>query len=176
MFLAPSTPVTSIQGDVIGVYEDENIIPPSDVIGGFDAAGIDGSIDWALSSSTVYQDLTTAGTVPMTSTQSTTLTEAGVTTQTAVKVEAMDQYARPSLTNVFPFCIPFDIYRFLNILAAEREAPHFEFELDFGAELGAHSIEVDLSEWETVAAILRTIELLGFCVGLAFATSKVIKW
>lgn len=175
IYLAGSEPSITLEGDVIGVYEDENIIPPSDVIGGFDAGAIDGSIDWALDSSSVYQDLTAAGEVPLTATQTGALTEAGVEVQTAVKVETMEQYRAPGLTTIFPFCIPFDIYRFLNILTAEREAPHFEFNLNFGA-LGSHEIEVDLSEWETVAAVLRTIELLAFCVGLAFATSKVIKW
>lgn len=175
LYLAGSEPSITLEGDVIGVYEDDNIIPPSDVIGGFDAGAIDGSIDWALDSSSVYQDLTAAGDVPLTATQTGALTEAGVEVQTAVKVETMEQYRAPGLTTIFPFCIPFDIYRFLNILTAEREAPHFEFNLNFGA-LGSHEIEVDLSEWETVAAVLRTIELLAFCVGLAFATSKVIKW
>lgn len=175
VYLSGSQPSLTISDGVIGVYEDENIVPPSDVIGGFDAGAIDGSIDWALDSSSVYQDLTAAGDVPLTATQTGALTEAGVEVQTAVKVETMEEYRTPGLTTVFPFCIPFDIYRFLSILTAEREAPHFEFNLNFG-ELGSHEIEVDLSEWESVAAVLRTIELLAFCVGLAFATSKVIKW
>ena len=172
-----STAVTgsTTVSDVIGVYEDENYIPPSDVLPRIEGGTIDGSLEWDLSSSSVYQDLTQAGNIPLTSTQTGVLTDIDAVPQTAVKDEAIEEYRANGLTNVFPFCIPFDIYRFFSILVAEREAPHFDFTLNFGA-LGAHDISVDLAEWEQVATILRTIELLAFCVGLAFATSKVIKW
>ena len=132
-----------------------------------------------------YGDITSGDKdAPVTQTQSGVLTQSGVKVQTdeEVKQEVIEGikselkgYEVVGLTSIFPFCIPFDIYNFLSVLVAEREAPHFEFVLDFGA-LGVQEMEVDLSSWETAAQILRTLELMAFCIGLALATSKLIKW
>lgn len=74
------------------------------------------------------------------------------------------------LRDFFPFCIPFDIYALLSLLAAEPEAPKFEFDLWIPyADYNWH-IVIDLSRWDNVAAALRTMELLLFIVGLGVAT------
>lgn len=80
-----------------------------------------------------------------------------------------------SLRDVFPFCIPFDIYDFFSALVANREAPHFQWELNV-PNVVDYTFDIDLSDFETVAVILRTMELLAFCVGLALATRNLIKW
>lgn len=77
------------------------------------------------------------------------------------------------LKDFFPFCIPFDIYDMLNCLAAEPEAPSFDWKIPV---LGQDNIvHVDLVQFNTVASILRTMELLAFCVGLAFVTKHLIQ-
>lgn len=174
LYLSGSEPTLTLEGDVVGVFNDTPHAP-SDVLPTLQAGTIDGSLEWDLSSSSVYQDLTQAGNIPLTSTQTGVLTDIDAVPQTAVKDEAIEEYRANGLTNVFPFCIPFDIYRFLSILVAEREAPHFEFQLDFG-RVGAYDMEIDLSEFEEAVKVLRILELLAFCVGLAVLTSKVIKW
>lgn len=92
------------------------------------------------------------------------------------KDEDLDKY-KIKVADIFPFCIPFDIYRFFSCLAADPVAPKFTIpvitENSFG--IPEYSIEIDFAMFDTVAAILRKMELLGFCVGLAFATNKLIK-
>lgn len=82
-----------------------------------------------------------------------------------------------TLVDIFPFCIPFDIYGFLNCLKAEPVAPSFDIPIigvnSFG--LDEFTYTLDLSQFNSVAKILRTMELLGFCVGLAFVTNNLIK-
>ena len=92
------------------------------------------------------------------------------------KDDDLDKY-KIKVTDIFPFCIPFDIYRFFSCLAADPVAPSFTIpvivENSFG--IPAYSVEIDFSKFDSVAAILRKMELLGFCVGLAFVTNKLIK-
>ena len=80
------------------------------------------------------------------------------------------------LGDVFPFCIPFDLYHMVTLFVAEPEAPHakWEFSLPFAA--GTYKVEWDLEDWNEVAALCRKLELILFCVGLAVVTSKLIKW
>lgn len=80
------------------------------------------------------------------------------------------------LGDVFPFCIPFDLYHMVTLFVAEPEAPHakWEFSLPFAA--GTYKVEWDLQEWDEVAALCRKMELILFCVGLAVVTYKLIKW
>lgn len=92
------------------------------------------------------------------------------------KDEDLDKY-KIKVIDIFPFCIPFDIYRFFSCLAADPVAPKFTIpvitENSFG--IPEYSIEIDFAMFDTVAAILRKMELLGFCVGLAIVTNKLIK-
>ena len=82
-----------------------------------------------------------------------------------------------TLVDIFPFCIPYDIYRFLNCLKADPVAPSFDIPIiaanSFGLE--EYTYTLDLSQFDSVAKILRTMELLAFCVGLAFVTNNLIK-
>lgn len=80
------------------------------------------------------------------------------------------------LGDVFPFCIPFDIYHMVTLFAAEPEAPHAKWEFSLPFTGGTYEVEWDLREWDEVAALCRKLELILFCVGLAVVTSKLIKW
>lgn len=89
--------------------------------------------------------------------------------------EEPEDYQTPGLQNVFPFCIPFDIYNFFNCLAADPVAPSFEWRF-YVPGICDETIELDLEQFDTVAQIVRTMELLAFIVGLAFVTrDKMIK-
>lgn len=76
--------------------------------------------------------------------------------------------------NVFPFCVPFDLIDFLGILAAEPEAPKFTWRF-YAPPVVDEEIEIDLSVFDTVASIMRTMELLAFCVGLILLTRNIIR-
>ena len=80
------------------------------------------------------------------------------------------------LGDVFPFCIPFDVYHMVTLFAAEPEAPHAKWEFSLPFTGGTYEVEWDLREWDEVAALCRKLELILFCVGLAVVTSKLIKW
>lgn len=78
------------------------------------------------------------------------------------------------LKEFFPFCIPWDLYEFMNILAAEPRAPEFDWVIYYDGE--EYKVHIDLSAWDSVAALFRTLELLGFIVGLAYVTrAKYIR-
>lgn len=78
---------------------------------------------------------------------------------------------------VFPFCIPFDLYHMVTMFAAEPEAPHakWEFSLPWSPQ-EQYEVEWDLEEFDTLAELCRKLELVLFCVGLAVITSRLIKW
>lgn len=78
------------------------------------------------------------------------------------------------LTDFFPFCIPFDLYRFIEILCAEPEAPVFHWEFNVFGEL--HSLDVDLSPWNPHAQLFRDAQVGLFIMGLLWITRKFIKW
>lgn len=91
-------------------------------------------------------------------------------------VEDVGSYVVPGLAEVFPFCLPFDVYNFLSALAAEPEAPHFSCELEFPEAIGGtQEIEIDFDAptWNQLAQLLRLLELFAFCVGLAFVTRSM---
>ena len=91
------------------------------------------------------------------------------------EVPAAGEYAVPGLETIFPFCIPFDIYVFCSALNADPVAPSFEWRMQY-APLGLdYTFEIDLSAFDGVAQVLRTMELLAFCVGLAFWTRHLIR-
>lgn len=80
------------------------------------------------------------------------------------------------LGDVFPFCIPFDLYHMVTLFVAEPEAPHAKWEFSLPFSAGTYKVDWDLQEWDEVAALCRKLELILFCVGLAVVTSKLIKW
>lgn len=79
------------------------------------------------------------------------------------------------LRDYFPFCIPFDLYDFFTVLAAEPEAPCFVWEVPVPQMGRTFTVEVDLSAWDSVAALFRKLELLAFIVGLGWVTREKIR-
>lgn len=81
-----------------------------------------------------------------------------------------------TLTNLFPFCIPFDIYNIFTSFSQTAAAPSMSIPIVV-QRLGInYTLNLDLSSFNTVAQICRTLEFIAFCVGLAILTGKVIKW
>lgn len=79
-----------------------------------------------------------------------------------------------NIQNVFPFCIPYDLRDMVKGLIAEREAPRIQWTFQsnlFGFE---YTFDIDLSEWDEVASILRLMELIAFVIGLAMVTRYII--
>lgn len=77
------------------------------------------------------------------------------------------------LTQVFPFCIPFDIYALLQKFVAEPVAPQIHIDWDVPFVDSNFVLDIDFSAYNSLAAVLRTMELIGAIVGLAIATRSI---
>ncbi len=85
-----------------------------------------------------------------------------------------------ALTSRFPFCIPWDVYRGVQLLAAPAKAPYFE--VDFmeplayrvGGWKGSTKIILDFSEYEIIGQVCRWTSTVGFCLMLAAGTKRLI--
>lgn len=75
---------------------------------------------------------------------------------------------------VFPFCIPFDLIKFIQCFCAEPEAPKFEIPVNI-PKIYKGDIKVDLSGFDEVDALCRTLFDILFILGLAYATRYLIK-
>lgn len=80
------------------------------------------------------------------------------------------------LRRLFPFCIPFDIHNLLQKFSAEPVAPHVQLPFVIQSIGFSYMFDLDFSAFDPVAAAMRTVEFIVFAIGLAWATSKVIKW
>lgn len=78
------------------------------------------------------------------------------------------------LKQYFPFCIPFDLYAFFTCLNADPVAPVIDWIIPMPGG-GSYPMQIDLSIFDSVAQTLRRLQLLLFCVGLAFKTRDLIK-
>lgn len=84
-------------------------------------------------------------------------------------------FALADLSKFFPFCIPFDLYDFFTLLNADPVAPVLSWEIkDLAGQ--TYSLDVDLSQWDSVALLFRRLQLFLFITGLAAASRKFIKW
>ena len=82
---------------------------------------------------------------------------------------------------VFPFCIPFDLYHMVTMFSADPEAPNGKWEFYLPWEKQdphpqLYKVEWDLEKFDDLAELCRKLELVLFCVGLAVVTSRLIKW
>lgn len=87
-------------------------------------------------------------------------------------VGTLDDYKLAGLEKVFPFCIPFDLMSFLGVLAADPEAPVFDWPITYPTLSGSatYTLHIDLSDFDPVAKIVRDMECLGFIMGLIMIT------
>ena len=87
-------------------------------------------------------------------------------TDTDTKITPFD------LRDKFPFCIPFDILKIMKLFQGGREAPCFTWTIQLGEASG--TVTVDLSPWDSIATLLRTLELILFIMLLAVGTRNLI--
>lgn len=93
---------------------------------------------------------------------------------TQEQIDASLAGTTPDLTGIFPFCIPWDIYAIFEEFRAGRKAPYIEWTLESDLFGFSYTFELDMSIFDDVAALLRLLELIGFIIGLAVATRKLI--
>ncbi len=73
-----------------------------------------------------------------------------------------------SLTDKFPFSLPWDLRDSISLLASEGEAPIWEI------PLVTETITIDMSEFEVIASIARVFNTLLFIIGLIILTRRFI--
>lgn len=79
------------------------------------------------------------------------------------------------LSKLFPFCIPFDLIRAIQVFNHEPETPRVEWTLNIEPLDYSYTFVIDLESFNTVAAVCRTMFLIMFLVGLIMATRSLIK-
>lgn len=85
----------------------------------------------------------------------------------------LEKLKLPDLSNLFPFCIPRDLSNILGMFQAEPKAPEFDWTFlnADGSEITQH---FDLTDFEPVAKVVRSGEVVLFAVGLAMVTRKLL--
>ena len=163
--------------DVLPVNPSEGQTTAQAVTDYLMAALIAGEITWeqywqliGVYNPAIGSSVPTVGTVdPVTG----TITNTEISTGTVVTPSAIVDY-QMDLKKFFPFCIPFDLYDFFTCLNADPVAPVIEWVIPLPGG-GTYPLEIDLSAFDGVAQLLRRLQLLLFCVGLAFKTRDLIK-
>lgn len=161
----------------IGEAQDAITDAVSDQTGVLEGAIVDnagvvsGAIDQAVSD---IQDAISEQTQTLSESASATA-EATESIAEALEDEAID-WQKFDLRGLFPFCIPFDIYNMLEALDASPTAPHVQLPFVIESIGFSYTIDLDFSAFDTVAAVMRQMELIVYGIALAWATSKVIKW
>lgn len=83
---------------------------------------------------------------------------------------------RALITTRFPFCIPWDFVRIIELFVAEPEAPHWEVDLlPIDALDGIDTtVSLDLGDYPIVGTVSRWFCIIDLCLGLVFCTKKLI--
>lgn len=95
--------------------------------------------------------------------------------QTEDPIDTGKPWRLPDLRQKFPFCVPWDIAKiFSKLKVNERQAPYISWRFNPPNTPIDYTFNLDLEDFEEAAALLRTLELMGFIVGLAFVTRYLI--
>ena len=94
------------------------------------------------------------------------------------KEDDMDVPKLPAtITDKFPFCVPFDLIALVKTFSATPEAPKVTVPVVFDSMHYSHDFVFDFSgdNWDKVAAVIRWGTLIFFILGLTLVTRKLIK-
>lgn len=88
--------------------------------------------------------------------------------------ETMQLTTTPGLSEVFPFCLPWDIVRIFKVFQAPRKAPYFKWDFNSTRFGNLGTIELDLELFDEVATVFRMLVLIGYIILLAVGTRRLI--
>ncbi len=118
--------------------------------------------------------------VPIDMTDATTAA-ATITQDLTITAELPDLTLPDLVITKFPFCLPFDLYKGMRLLAVPEKPPVFEidFDIPIAQALGGGSIPfdmtIDLTQFETFAKLTRWGSTFAFVFLLILTTPKVVK-
>lgn len=102
----------------------------------------------------------------------------GMESAVATLSDALDD-ATGLLKSKFPFSVPWDIFFFVTLLAAEPETPHFEVPIDFDiSALDMHihyDFVLDFTDYQYLSDIFRVILSMTYAVGLLKMTAGIVN-
>jgi len=100
-----------------------------------------------------------------------TLTQNRTITESDVKMPELPV----SIKDKFPFCVPFDVYYMIEKLNATSVAPSWNIPFKIQSLGINQNIPLDLSGWESVAAVCRWANVLLFILALVLLTRNIIR-
>lgn len=98
----------------------------------------------------------------------------------AIGVDALDSMILPkAIFTVFPFCLPRDFVRGMQLFSAKPETPHFECEIKVPAFLNipaqTWNIVIDLERFEMLARVTRWLSFISFSFLLIRLSATIVK-
>lgn len=81
----------------------------------------------------------------------------------------------PNLADKFPFCVPFDLVHLIGALNAPAQDPVWSIPFSIPSLGINESFDFDLTQFETVAQVIRVFVVLFFILGLILITRKLIQ-
>lgn len=88
--------------------------------------------------------------------------------------EAITKGFTADLTQLFPFCLPFDLFRTINVLKSEAIAPHWKLPITVESIDFSYTIDINFNKFETLASIFRSFQVVLFIIALITLTRKII--
>lgn len=87
------------------------------------------------------------------------------------------EFTLNGLDELFPFCVPFDIMRIIQFFNAKPKAPKFKWNVPTvkNGSVKKNEVEIDLSAYDGVAEVFRTLELLAFIFGFVLIVRNLIR-
>ena len=94
--------------------------------------------------------------------------------------EELSDYMMPTgISSVFPFCLPFDLYRGIRLLSVKPVAPVLEipFEVpEFGLFKGYKTtLTIEFEKYDKYFSVFRWGIYFIFALGLVFISTKIVK-
>ena len=89
---------------------------------------------------------------------------------------SVPDYQTYALSELFPFCIPFDFVRILGSFSDTPKTPEFDIKLPTytQGQLAYIEYHISLEQFNGVAQVCRTLELIGFCISLCLITRNIM--
>lgn len=120
--------------------------------------------------------VTYEGTQDKADTNTGTDTGAGTDVDTDAKIDWSPLYnVGGALKNVFPFCVPFDLYNILSLFTAEAIAPNFILDFSSFPLVSNLSYNLNFSAFDSIAKLIRSCELILYIIFLILVTKKIIS-
>lgn len=104
-----------------------------------------------------------------------TATNSDRTTTPPANPSMPDMKVPPAITRKFPFSIPWDLYNAVTVLASPGQAPSWQTHIQNSTIGLDYTMNIDLSPFNALAAVMRWGLSLLFIIGLILVTTKLIK-